>query len=282
MHRPERYGAAAHGWEAFAGPLSQQGVPGLLRRCGQLVFFLAAGAVTRLLAPCLVSKESDPGVLAVDEAGQFVISLLSGHKGGANAFARTVAGCLGATPVVTTASDVMGGLSLDLLEDAFGWTVEPRERLTQAARSLVDGEPVVVIQEIGAPGCWMSEVDLPANVTVARDAGVLEGRRVEYVLWITDRRGGRPWRKLGEERILWYSDRRASGCWASAGELRHPSSRRRWRTGWNASSPSIASPGAASRRWRAWRSNRTRRAFSNWLAAAAGQRSFTLPRNWRL
>ena len=44
------------------------------------VFFLAVGAVTRLIAPCLGSKESDPGVLAVDEAGQFVIPLLSGHK----------------------------------------------------------------------------------------------------------------------------------------------------------------------------------------------------------
>src|SRR5436309_2030792 len=108
VHRPERYGPSEHGWETtFAGALADQ-VPDLFRRCGQIVFFLAAGAVTRLVAPCLTSKETDPGVLAVDEAGRFVIPLLSGHKGGANAFARTVAGCLGAIPVVTTASDFMG------------------------------------------------------------------------------------------------------------------------------------------------------------------------------
>ncbi len=104
-------------------------MPAWFSRYQQLVFFLAAGAVTRLIAPYLVSKESDPGVLTIDEAGQFVIPLLSGHRGGANSFARTVAGCLGATPVVTTASDVLGGLSLDLLEDAFGWTAEPRSLL---------------------------------------------------------------------------------------------------------------------------------------------------------
>src|SRR4029077_2230360 len=108
-------------------------VPELFRRCGQIVFFLAAGAVTRLIAPCLTSKQTDPGVVAVDEAGRFVIPLLSGHKGGATAFARTVAGCLGATPVITTASDVLGGFSPDTLADAFGWTAETAGRLKAAA-----------------------------------------------------------------------------------------------------------------------------------------------------
>jgi precorrin-4 C11-methyltransferase len=206
VHRPERYGPAEHGWELpFAGPLSEK-VPALFRRCGQLVFFLAAGAVTRLVAPCLSSKEADPGVLAVDEAGRFVVPLLSGHKGGANAFARTVAGCLGATPVVTTASDVLGGLSLDLLEDAFGWTACPRERLKPAARALVDGEPLAVLQEVGAPGCWLDEVELPANVRVARSAAELAGRPFAYALWVTDRLVDEL-AGVEEERVLWYRPR---------------------------------------------------------------------------
>lgn len=187
VYRPDRYGPAEHGWEVpFAGALSQQ-VPELFRRCGQLVFFLATGAVTRLLAPCLGSKETDPGVLAVDEAGRFVIPLLSGHKGGANAFARTVAGCLGATPVITTASDVIGGLSLDSLEDWFGWTAHPREQLKSAARTLVDGEPVALVQEVGSAGCWLDEYELPANITVVRDAAQLADRTFAFLVWITDR-----------------------------------------------------------------------------------------------
>ena len=75
----------------------------------------------------------------------------SGHQGGANALARTVAGYLGATPVITTASDVIGGLSLDLLEETLGWVAEPAERLKAAAMALVNQEPVAIIQEMGRP-----------------------------------------------------------------------------------------------------------------------------------
>ncbi len=198
VHRPDRYGPAEHGWEApFAGGLAEC-VPEWFGRGGQIVFFLAAGAVTRLIAPCLGSKESDPGVLAVDEAGRFVIPLLSGHRGGANAFARTVAGCLGAVPVVTTASDVLGGLSLDLLEDAFGWTAAPRERLKPAARALIDGEPVAVVQEVGTAGAWLDAAELPPNVTAVRDPARLADQAFAYVLRITDRA------LPDDDRVLWY------------------------------------------------------------------------------
>jgi precorrin-4 C11-methyltransferase len=202
VHRPARYGPPMHGWEvAFTGPLSSC-VPELFGRCKQIVFFLAAGAVTRLIAPCLESKENDPGIIAVDEAGHFVIPLLSGHHGGANVFARTVAGCLGATPVITTASDVVGGLSLDLLAESYGWTAEPPERLKPAARALVDGEAIAVVQEIGCAGGWLDQVDLPENVAFGRSlAGVAPP--VAYTLWITDRLvpdlGG-----ITVERVLWY------------------------------------------------------------------------------
>lgn len=206
LHRPQRYGPSEHGWEiAFTGALSER-VPELFQNHRQIVFFLAAGAVTRLIAPCLDSKESDPGVLAVDEAGRFVIPLLSGHKGGANIFARTVAGCLGAIPVVTTASDVIGGLSLDLLEDDFGWTATPRERLKPAARALVDGEPIAVLQEVGSPGAWLDELELPANVTVLRDPGEVHERAFAFILWITDRMV-EDLEGIAEERVLWYRPR---------------------------------------------------------------------------
>jgi precorrin-4 C11-methyltransferase len=190
IYRPERYDPGEQAWEnGFSGPLAEQ-VAAFFAGHQQLVFFLAAGAVTRLIAPHLASKETDPGVLAVDEAGRFVIPLLSGHKGGANAFARTVAGCLGATPVITTASDVIGGLSLDLLEDEFGWTAEPRERLKDAALALVNGEPVAIVQEIGQPGAWLDERDLPANVTFARAVAALPQHSFKYLIRITDRSSG--------------------------------------------------------------------------------------------
>jgi precorrin-4 C11-methyltransferase len=187
LYRPAHYGPAVHAWEhAFHGALAKQ-VPELFRRYDQLVFFLATGAAVRLIAPCAVAKTSDPGVLAVDEAGQFVIPILSGHQGGANAFARTVAGCLGAMAVITTASDVITGLSLDLLEREFGWIPEPAERLKAAALALVNQEPTLLIQDIGGRGMWLKERSLPQNVTFATSADTGCGSAATSVIWITDR-----------------------------------------------------------------------------------------------
>jgi precorrin-4 C11-methyltransferase len=203
VHHPAHLGASAHTWEhPFSGGLAEL-VPNLFTRCDQLVFFLAAGAVTRLIAPCLVSKTSDPGVLVVDEAGHFVISLLSGHQGGANAFARTVAGCLGATPIITTASDVLGGLSIEGVAETFGWIAEPAERLKPAAAALVNREPVAIVQEIGSRGSWLDATELPENVTFVPDARRLQGRHYESVLWITDRQVD-DYHGVEADRILWF------------------------------------------------------------------------------
>jgi precorrin-4 C11-methyltransferase len=210
VYRPDRYGPSEHVWENLFPDKLSKIVPDLFSQFGQLVFFLAMGAVTRLIAPCLVSKQCDPGVLVVDDAGKFVVPLLSGHWGGANAFARRVAGCLGATPVITTASDVVGGLSLDLLEDAYGWTAEPRERLKPAARALVDGEPVAIVQEFGCAGEWLNEVELSENVTFVnpkREQAIINASphsgTFSYRLWITDRLVPNL-EALDDSRILWY------------------------------------------------------------------------------
>ena len=202
VHRSANLGDAVHPWEySFSGALSER-VPALFARSDQLVFFLATGAATRLIAPCLVSKTSDPGVLAVDEAGHFVVALLSGHEGGANVFARTVAGCLGATPIITTASDVLGGLSIEELENRFGWIAEPAERLKATAAALVNREPVAIVQEIGSRGCWLDETELPENAFFTHGAPRLQGRPFERILWITDRQV-QDYHGLDEQRILW-------------------------------------------------------------------------------
>ncbi|NRA54510.1 MAG: cobalamin biosynthesis protein [Gammaproteobacteria bacterium] len=69
-----------------------------------LIFICATGIVMRTLAPVLESKLSDPPVLVLDEAGEFVIPLLSGHQGGANEWAAQVAKQLKSQLVITTAN----------------------------------------------------------------------------------------------------------------------------------------------------------------------------------
>jgi cobalt-precorrin 5A hydrolase/precorrin-3B C17-methyltransferase len=79
------------------------------------VLFAATGAAVRIVAPLLDDKRSDPAVVCVDEAGRFAVALCGGHHGGANDLARRVGALLGASSVVTTATDATGLVALDLL-----------------------------------------------------------------------------------------------------------------------------------------------------------------------
>jgi cobalt-precorrin 5A hydrolase/precorrin-3B C17-methyltransferase len=106
------------------------------RESDALVCFLATGATVRLIAPLLGDKATDPGVVVVDEAGRFAVALVGGHAGGANRLAQQVGEVLGATPVVTTASDAVGLPGLDML----GWPVEGA--VAAVGRAMLDGEPV--------------------------------------------------------------------------------------------------------------------------------------------
>lgn len=73
------------------------GLPQAWADCDLIVSHLALGATTRIIAPLLASKKTDPGVVVVDEAGRFAVPLVGGHGGGANDLARRIADGLGAT-----------------------------------------------------------------------------------------------------------------------------------------------------------------------------------------
>ncbi len=70
-----------------------------------LIFVMSLGIVNRVIAPMIKSKYTDPAVVCHDEVGRFVISVLSGHEGGANGLAFNVSSVTGAEPVVTTATE---------------------------------------------------------------------------------------------------------------------------------------------------------------------------------
>jgi cobalamin biosynthesis protein CbiG len=129
-----------------------------------LVCIMALGIVVRILGPLARDKKSDPGVVVVDEAGRFAVSVLGGHAGGANALAHEVAAALGATAVITTASEVLGLPALDLVGRSRGWKIERDSRLTEVTAAMVRGEAVAVYQDAGNRD-WSSEFgDWPANL----------------------------------------------------------------------------------------------------------------------
>lgn len=107
-----------------------------------LVYIGAAGIAVRAIAPCLKDKMTDPAVIVIDEAGRYVISLLSGHVGGANELAQVLADILGAEPVVTTASDVRQMTAVDVWAKRRRLAIGDRLAATQVAACLLDGEPV--------------------------------------------------------------------------------------------------------------------------------------------
>ncbi len=127
--------------------------------CDGIVLFLATGAAVRLVAPMLESKLRDPGVITVDDAVNFAVALCGGHEGGANDLASRVADTLGATPVITTASDSVGVPALDSLGERLGLQLEEGSDLASVGAALVSGEKVNLVFE----GRWPLG-PLPGNV----------------------------------------------------------------------------------------------------------------------
>lgn len=114
-----------------------------------LVCIMAAGIVVRLIARLLRNKATDPAVVVVDERARFVISLVSGHLGGANDLAREIAELTGGQAVITTASDVDGRPSIDLIARELSLEIENPSMLPRTARAILEDECLMVFDPDG-------------------------------------------------------------------------------------------------------------------------------------
>lgn len=113
-----------------------------------IVMIMALGIVVRTIGPYLGGKDTDPAVLVMDEKGAFVISVVSGHLGGANSAAAGLAEKLGATPVITTATDVQGNVAVDALARELGWAVEPLSGVRKVNGALANGGKMVLATDL--------------------------------------------------------------------------------------------------------------------------------------
>lgn len=207
-----RFAAAATGLpnpvRAYTGAFKDE-IGGLFASYDQIVFFVSLGAVVRLIAPHIRNKDEDPGVLVVDDAGQFVIPVLSGHVGGANDWAQKIATILGATAVLTTASDVGRTIPVDILGRELGWTVEaPKINITRVSAHVVNGEPVAVVQEAGSPHWWTRPTPLPANIHCFTRFDEVDLDHFKAVLWITHAEvTPKRWQHLHERLVVYRPPR---------------------------------------------------------------------------
>lgn len=107
------------------------------------VFVMAAGIVVRAIASRIRHKTVDPAVVVVDEKGRFVVSLLSGHIGGANRLAKDIARRIEAEPVITTATDIHQLPAIDLLAQELGLAIENPEAIKTVHMAVLAGEPIL-------------------------------------------------------------------------------------------------------------------------------------------
>jgi len=150
-----------------------------------LVCLFSLGAVIRLIAPHLKDKKTDPAIIVIDDKASFVISVLSGHLGGANELTEEIAKKLGSTPVITTAADVNKTIPVDLVGREFGWKIENDSNITRISALMVNEEKIGTYQDAGERNWWKSE--LPKNVTAYDSIEKLKQSDSKAYLIISDK-----------------------------------------------------------------------------------------------
>lgn len=144
-----------------------------------IIFIGATGIAVRSISPYVASKKTDPAVLVTDECGKFVISLLSGHLGGANELALQAAEALHAVPIVTTATDLEGKFAVDVFAKKNNCHIFRMKEAKEVSAALLAGEKVGFYSEFpwegelpdGLVNCcglrdenWISENEPGTNV----------------------------------------------------------------------------------------------------------------------
>lgn len=107
-----------------------------------LIFISATGIATRFIAPFIEHKTKDPAIIVIDDQGKFVISLLSGHLGGANEITETISRRINGIPVITTASDNRGFDSIDIFAKNNNYYMEDMKSITKLSSMMVNGKTI--------------------------------------------------------------------------------------------------------------------------------------------
>ena len=158
------------------------------RQADALVFLCACGIAVRSIAPFIRHKSLDPAVVVADECGRFVISLLSGHLGGANALTREVARILDGQAVITTATDLHGRFAVDEFAKRNGCRLSSLEEAKYFAAALLQGEKVGFYSDFP----W--EGPLPEGLSHCDERGLPagEGEPLERGMALTVRASCKP------------------------------------------------------------------------------------------
>jgi len=186
LYLPARYGMKESARiRVFAGQLAPL-LADIYGAYDGFVFLMATGIVVRMIAQYIKDKRSDPAVVVMDITGRFAISLVAGHLGGANALARRLADITGATPVITTGTDVNETIAPDVIAMEIGGEVDDFEAMKKVSAALVDGDTTGVVDLTGVNPPSLAGA-LKPNVRVLPSLDSLRESRVAAAIVITNR-----------------------------------------------------------------------------------------------
>ncbi len=150
------------------------------------VFIGAMGICVRTISPFIKDKHEDPAVVCVDTFGLNAISVLSGHVGGANDLTNTIAGILGANPVITTQSDNARLWALDTFEERFDWPIASDiDDMNDCIFAFVNREPTALLLEVRDRGTDYLERTLPAHVSLINDISEADPKKYKLLIMVT-------------------------------------------------------------------------------------------------
>ena len=150
------------------------------------VFLGAMGICVRTIAPFVNDKHEDPAVVCIDSLGKNVISVLSGHVGGANHLTREIAALIGAHEVITTQSDNAGLWALDTLEERFDWPVASDiEDMQECIFAFVNRKPTALLLQARDEGTDYLEATKPEHVTIINDIREADPKKYQLLIIVS-------------------------------------------------------------------------------------------------
>ena len=183
VYAPSKLMNESAGITWYSEPTTEK-IVDLFKNNNALICVFSLGAVIRLISPYLKDKKTDPAVIVIDDKTNFVISVLSGHIGGANELTEEIAEKIGALPVITTAADVNKTIAVDLVGREYDWKIDDDSTVTKISAYMVNEEPIGVFQEAGKKN-WYKK--LPKNVVIYNNIEELKKSNSKSYLIITDK-----------------------------------------------------------------------------------------------
>ncbi len=165
-----------------------------------LIFVGAMGIAVRGISKVIKGKEVDPAVLVVDELGRFVIPVLSGHLGGANAYATELSTFLNSMPVITTATDINGVFAVDVWAKKEKLWIRNIDHIKYISSALLEKKTVGLVSEYGVSESSDDKIIVHKEGSLVHKEGdfVLEecgmlisdtySKPFKHTLWMTPRK----------------------------------------------------------------------------------------------